>query len=69
MKWIDGYTRQVQRRRKQEWHKWFAWFPVTIDFTSEGRQIKVWLQYVMRKGVVYGFDDEYCQYEYKEIEK
>lgn len=53
-----------KRKNKEVWHKWFAWYPVTI-----GDSI-VWLQTVMRKGAYweacdpfncgdYGYDYEY----------
>jgi hypothetical protein len=40
MKWINGYTFEAKQVRKEQWHKWFAWYPVTVGITSEGRQIR-----------------------------
>jgi hypothetical protein len=70
MKWVNGYTYEVKIRRKEQWHKWFAWYPVTVEITSEGRQIKAWLQHIMRKGTHFGSSwEQWWTYEYKEIGK
>lgn len=64
MIWTDGETWEEEKRRKGEWHKYFAWFPVTIR-VENGHKIKAWLQYVERKGYFCwawmggGFDWEY----------
>lgn len=42
-----------------EWHKWFAWFPVTVD------KHLVWLEFVERR---YHFDcgyDDYSKWLYR----
>ncbi len=34
------------------WHRWFAWFPVTVGqimIFGERRYLKIWLSYVNRK--------------------
>ncbi len=76
MKYIDGLTykgRQRENRKertpKTEWHKWFAWYPVTIGETDDGnRKVNVWWQYVYRKGTfIVGFDyGGWWAWEYKE---
>lgn len=39
MKW------QIKKRKdKRNWHKWFAWFPITVQDN------RVWLEYVLRQG-------------------
>ena len=46
MKWSTRKRETKRRekyRKKEEWHKWFAWFPV-----SEG-YYRYWLEFVDRK--------------------
>jgi hypothetical protein len=50
MKWIDGLTWSEKQRRKKIWHRWFAWYPIRIGETEDGHKIKIWLQYIWRKG-------------------
>ena len=50
MKWINGLTSQEKTRRREEWHTWFAWFPVMVGQTTDEHCIKVWWDYVERKG-------------------
>jgi hypothetical protein len=52
MRWIDGYTFEQKRKQREEWHRWWAWFPVVAGITPNGRKIKVWLGYVDRSGSV-----------------
>lgn len=42
----------------QEWHTWFAWFPVNVDGYNAYPGTYVWLQSVERRYVVsdYGYD-------------
>lgn len=63
MKWISGFSDDEKVRRKKEWHRWFAWFPVIIGHTKDGRQIKAWLRYVKRRGTHY-FYSGHWKYEY-----
>lgn len=63
MKWVNGLTFWAKDIRNREWHKWFAWYPVIIDYVGEGRDkrnVKVWLQYILRR------EDSYGEWEYKE---
>jgi hypothetical protein len=64
MKWINGETKYSKKARLkekikklQEWHKWFAWYPVkigtTIDKKGRERHIKYWLCYVERRLWIY----------------
>lgn len=53
MKWVNGETWESKVKRLEDWHKWFAWYPVIVDFIEvEGKErtVKVWLDYVERKG-------------------
>ncbi len=65
MKWKNGLTEEEKINRKQEWHKWFAWYPVTVRVTEDKHKIKCWLETVQRKGCLYGFGT--WSWEYKEI--
>lgn len=62
MKWTTKKCRDLNWKRK--WHKWFAWYPITINST------KVWLCYVKRKELCkcwYGGEVDFW-YEYKNLE-
>jgi len=72
MKWINGYTWQERCRlkytRKSEWHKWFAWYPVTIKLTEEKRKVKIWLETIERKGDYYSdIASSFWSWEYREL--
>jgi hypothetical protein len=70
MRWIDGYSYNEKRRRKEVWHLWFAWYPVRIGVTPEHRKIYVWLESVWRKGVyISSWGDCYWIYQYKPSEE
>ena len=47
------YYKHDRTKEKQSWHKWFAWYPVTISRTPDGDERKVWLQSVLRCGISY----------------
>ena len=70
MKWIGGKTEKEKINYNSNWHKCFAWYPVTIN-EIEGRKIKIWLEYVLRK--LTNLDDDgimtYYHWEYKEIKE
>lgn len=36
------------KQRYWDWHKWFAWYPVIINFQKE-KPRRVWLQTVARR--------------------
>jgi len=71
MKWITKNTIQYKHNTKLNWHKWFAWFPVTVKQYADGSAKKVWLEYVMRKGDMYDTHGWIIKwdYVYREIEK
>ncbi len=72
MKWIDGLTWRSKRHRLEHWHKWFAWFPVMVGITPEGRKVKVWLEMVERKGIYHHhplfMSINWWEWEYREME-
>jgi len=72
MKWIDGLTDQEKQRRRSEklakrgeWQRWFAWYPVTVGEVKK-HKIKVWLDYVERRGII--LHTKVCYYDYQEIQ-
>ncbi len=65
MKWKNGLTEEEKIDRKQKWHKWFAWYPVTVRVTEDKHKIRCWLENVQRKGYLYGFGT--WSWEYKEM--
>jgi hypothetical protein len=42
---------RMRRFRKEQWHHWFAWYPVRTEFVKFGGQYYeyVWLEKVRRK--------------------
>jgi hypothetical protein len=48
MEWINGLTSEARRALKERWHKWFAWYPITIEINNESHKVKLWLEYVER---------------------
>ena len=69
MIWIGGVTREENIRRREEWHKWFAWRPVTVEIIL-GKKVRAWLETVERKGkhkVVMGSNE--WKWEYREKEE
>lgn len=74
MEWKNGLTSDEKKRRKEDWHKWFAWFPVVIGITADHHRIKAWLQVVERKGRFKRYTIDYTNYynyyyEYRKLEK
>lgn len=47
---------------KQEWHPWFAWFPVRIT-TESGTAYIVWLEHIERR-VLPSTYDEWPEYRF-----
>jgi len=70
MKWINGETWETKVKRLSEWHPYFAWVPIVVGVTPEGRKIKIWLESVQRRGK-YHFPSVYAfwSWEYKEKEE
>lgn len=58
MRWINGLTWEEKVRRRNNWHRWFAWYPVIAGKTVDGKKIKVWWDYVERRRYThkYGWD-------------
>ena len=50
MKWI--------KKNQEKWHKWFAWYPVTVH-DIDGQDYRVWLQTIERRMVFGTFELEY----------
>ena len=73
MEWVNGLTYEAKIARKEQWHKWFAWYPVTIEIVgnikTEQRHRKAWWQVVERKGKFHpGWHcDDWWTYEYRSI--
>jgi hypothetical protein len=75
MEWINGETQESKIIRKQKWHKWFAWFPVVVEYViidKKIRKVKIWLDYVNRKGTYH--TNPFCYdatwtYEYEKLDK
>ena len=69
MKWKAGKTYATKIEYYTSWHKWFAWYPITI-FERNGRKVKLWLEYIERKGrICMGgiYESNYYEWEYREI--
>jgi hypothetical protein len=70
MKWINGLTDTEWVRRREFWHRWFAWYPVVVSKTTDGHKIKVWWEYVERKGKRFvGIDGIEWTFIYREMKK
>lgn len=58
------YThRSRPKRNLSDWHRWYAWHPVT--FHSQGRKVTVWLSHVARRRTHSGYYDAPHVYEYR----
>ena len=65
MIWKGGKTSEAKTQYYTNWHKWFAWYPITI-FERNERKVKLWLEYVERKGrIVSGGISESNWYEWE----
>jgi len=69
MRWITGLSyreREIMSiRKKNAWHRWFAWHPVKIDNQT------VWLEMVERSSRVSGMYESGCVYfthEYRNLD-
>jgi hypothetical protein len=71
MKWHGGETKKAKRNRLSEWHKYFAWHPVVVGYSYNGRKIKCWMCYVERQGKhdSYFSDFRNWRWEYRELER
>ena len=68
MRWLTIWTSVYRHQKKECWHYWFAWHPVTVEIKPDGARIKVWLVWLLRKGIWRGgYDDAGWEYTYKEV--
>lgn len=69
MIWVNGLIYEYKKKKKEQWHKWFAWYPVVIRITEDHHEVKAWLQYVERIGRFHSTWDEcYWIWNYRELE-
>lgn len=67
MKWINGLTAYAKVDHRENWHQWFAWYPVCVGITPDRHKIKVWWESVERRGTFHvGYEDCYWTYDYRE---
>lgn len=51
MRYKCGTTWEYDKAKKERWHKWFAWHPVTVHIDKKtGQKYCVWLQTIERFG-------------------
>ena len=43
-------TWKEYKRKREQWHNWFAWRPVGIKNAVDAKICIYWLQYIRRKG-------------------
>ena len=48
MRWVNGLTWEAYCEQRQNWHRWFAWFPVVVRITDDGHNVRAWMEYVER---------------------
>lgn len=63
MQWITKNFKQ-KIEEKEQWHKWFAWYPVKIKI-SHSESLAIWLEPVMRKKTLHRSLYDYwwtCEY-------
>jgi len=63
MIWKSRKTHKSKKEYYTNWHKWFAWYPITIG-ESDGRKIKLWLEYVERRGNLQLCANPFCYQDY-----
>lgn len=67
MRWINGETWEHKKERLSAWHRWFAWRPIMMG-EVDGHHIKVWLEYVCRRGALHGgWDELWWEWEYSNL--
>lgn len=63
MQFDCGPTSEEKESAREQWHNWFAWYPVRI-----GRHDCRWLEVIRRKGMLHcGYEGRYWTYKYKVI--
>jgi hypothetical protein len=69
MKWINGETWEHKKERIERWNPYFAWYPIKIGIV-DGHHVKIWLEWIERKGTVYSGWDGICTvWDYREKSK
>lgn len=46
----EKFNQRVERMCR--WHRWFAWYPITVNSTEVGKTSTHWLEYVGRKKII-----------------
>ena len=49
MRW-NIETWEEKQHRLKNWHKWWAWHPVTVHNSEKNRHQRAWLETVWRQG-------------------
>ena len=66
MIYVTTKTTEYEKQAKECWHRWFAWYPVTVKEYPDGAERKVWLQTVDRKGTcTYDWEGRWWTFEYR----
>ena len=52
MRWIS---------KKHNWHRWFAWWPITITNQATNADTTIWWEHIARKEIM-GHDQPYYIY-------
>jgi len=66
MIWKNGLTWKAKKELKENWHRWFAWYPITIATSDDRRMMKCWLETTYRRGTYHGdCEDDWWEWEYK----
>ena len=61
MQLTNSKKRKIKSEAKDQWHIWFAWYPVKL------RRGWVWLEFVLRKRIIGGcMDDRHYYWIYDE---
>jgi hypothetical protein len=64
MRFDCGETHEEKALRLENWHRWFAWYPVRV-----GSHDCRWLEAVERKGTFRGWiGDPYWEWEYRALD-
>jgi len=58
MEFSCGLTDEAWKRKAKEWHRWFAWHPVTVHVREDGSRVCAWLTFVERRS-----DYPFCDYD------
>ena len=50
MRWVSN---------KHKWHRWFAWWPITITNQATNADITIWWEHIARKEIMGNYFPEY----------